>query len=325
MNSKRIEFIDLAKGIAILLVIIGHCYWVKEFPIVKKVIYSFHMPLFFIISGFFSKKLPLIESIVKHSKAYLLPLVVTSLIALALIVVGDIFRCESVLNSINSWIKIMFTMRGNQDALVVPMITPLWFLMALFYGSTIYSQLLRIDKSSQCFFSVCGLCLVSALNASSIHLPLMIEEGVLSVLFLWIGRCLRDLEFIQLRPISKLGYLSLLLIWVVSIHYGPFHFKTISFGHLYITLFGAIAGSMIILKLCYCIKGKIRGGWLGRNTLNVLCGHVISFNVLKAVGFRWEDIILPNFAMIFVETIVMILMAIVIAKCLSYIRPYKNG
>ncbi len=52
MSSKvrsRIEWVDIAKGIGIILVIIGH---VNTFnSSVKEWIYSFHMPLFFILAG----------------------------------------------------------------------------------------------------------------------------------------------------------------------------------------------------------------------------------------------------------------------------------
>jgi len=51
--SKRIEYIDIAKGIGILLVVLGH----NDFPLISpfahQVIYSFHMPLFFFLSGYF--------------------------------------------------------------------------------------------------------------------------------------------------------------------------------------------------------------------------------------------------------------------------------
>lgn len=62
-EKKKNAFIDYLKGIAILLVLVGHCvqygsgaaflendeYWNN---IVMKVIYSFHMPLFIAISGY---------------------------------------------------------------------------------------------------------------------------------------------------------------------------------------------------------------------------------------------------------------------------------
>ena len=54
--SKRINYIDLAKGIAILCVIIGHTFSAyDQGNILVQFIYSFHMPLFFILSGWFVK------------------------------------------------------------------------------------------------------------------------------------------------------------------------------------------------------------------------------------------------------------------------------
>ena len=53
--AGRIEYIDTLKGIAIILVLIGHiiphCFGYTDDPIYR-VIYSFHMPLFIFLSGF---------------------------------------------------------------------------------------------------------------------------------------------------------------------------------------------------------------------------------------------------------------------------------
>lgn len=51
-KEERLEYIDIAKGIAILLVVVGHTVRrgdpVNE-DIVRGLIFSFHMPLFFVI------------------------------------------------------------------------------------------------------------------------------------------------------------------------------------------------------------------------------------------------------------------------------------
>lgn len=47
--AKRIEYLDYAKGIGIILVVLGHILIKGN---IKIYIYSFHMPLFFIISGY---------------------------------------------------------------------------------------------------------------------------------------------------------------------------------------------------------------------------------------------------------------------------------
>ena len=47
--SPRYQILDIAKGLGILLVVLGHYINVNSFP--NAFIRSFHMPLFFIISG----------------------------------------------------------------------------------------------------------------------------------------------------------------------------------------------------------------------------------------------------------------------------------
>lgn len=60
-DRQRIAWIDIAKGIAIILVVIGHCIpdatsstgiSVSAYRWLHGVIYSFHMPLFFFLSGY---------------------------------------------------------------------------------------------------------------------------------------------------------------------------------------------------------------------------------------------------------------------------------
>lgn len=48
---KRLRYIDIAKGMAILCMVLGHTYSIQEKPFIFVWIYSFHMPLFFITSG----------------------------------------------------------------------------------------------------------------------------------------------------------------------------------------------------------------------------------------------------------------------------------
>jgi fucose 4-O-acetylase-like acetyltransferase len=50
-QSVQVQWIDIAKGIGIILVVIGHFINNKYFGGLKEYIYWFHMPLFFIISG----------------------------------------------------------------------------------------------------------------------------------------------------------------------------------------------------------------------------------------------------------------------------------
>ena len=61
-RSKRYTEVDIARGIGILFVVLGHSIkqtgvqagWIR---ILTYIIYSFHMPLFFCLSGFVSARL----------------------------------------------------------------------------------------------------------------------------------------------------------------------------------------------------------------------------------------------------------------------------
>lgn len=61
----RISHIDIIKGIAILSVLAGH--YINNY-LLGTLIWSFHMPLFIIISGYFYRERSLKETIIKSLK-----------------------------------------------------------------------------------------------------------------------------------------------------------------------------------------------------------------------------------------------------------------
>ena len=73
-ETNRDELFDVLKGIAIILVIIGHCHLTKLRPI----IYSFHIPIFFFITGYFLKIRPLRQEITLSIKRLIIPYIFTA-------------------------------------------------------------------------------------------------------------------------------------------------------------------------------------------------------------------------------------------------------
>lgn len=77
-NNARISYIDNAKGILILCIILGHIY--TGGGGIHELIYVFHVPAFFIISGIlfnYSKTLekPFVSVLKKKIKNILVPLI----------------------------------------------------------------------------------------------------------------------------------------------------------------------------------------------------------------------------------------------------------
>ena len=72
--TKRIEYLDIARGIGILLVVLGHNDFEALSVYVHQVIYSFHIPLFFFLSGYFiNTSMPFFEFFKKRFNSLLKP------------------------------------------------------------------------------------------------------------------------------------------------------------------------------------------------------------------------------------------------------------
>lgn len=133
MITKRTGYIDIAKGIGILLVVLGHNALVSRFSLL--LIYSFHMPLFFFLSGFFfNASIPFLELLNKRFHGLLKPYFFTIfLIYFFYVSFGKLSLETSLWRMIKS-----FYAAGEY----VPWL-PLWFLPHLFIVSSFAFAVLK--------------------------------------------------------------------------------------------------------------------------------------------------------------------------------------
>ncbi len=76
--KQRLSYIDIAKGIGILLMVLGHNHVATAVGKVYTTIYSFHLPLFFFLSGiFFTPHQPFRQMLIKKGIALWQPYLVT--------------------------------------------------------------------------------------------------------------------------------------------------------------------------------------------------------------------------------------------------------
>ena len=129
--TSRIEYIDIAKGVGILLVVFGHIVWGGNYEmpyaqVISNSIYSFHMPLFFIISGLCIKDSKILEkkTIRKMVKVYLVPYAIWTVIYLLL------FQGISIVKGQGSIINLENVVFDHDISICG--VAPLWFLLALF-------------------------------------------------------------------------------------------------------------------------------------------------------------------------------------------------
>ena len=90
--KKRDVAIDIMKAIGIMSVIVGH---LRTSPIISSVVYSYHMPLFFLVGGYFFRPKPNIrETAAKDFKRLVIPYLFTALVLSSAYVVKTLLGLE---------------------------------------------------------------------------------------------------------------------------------------------------------------------------------------------------------------------------------------
>lgn len=210
-SSKRIVWVDYCKGVAIWLVILGHC------PIthnLQRLIYSFHMPLFFILSGFFitNHTDKTFSSVAKRRiHQIIIPYIVFGL--LFTLTHNYCFRIAD--NGINS---VQFK-NYLYDAFGLIMgfradrhfIGELWFLPTLFCGGLFVWYIWKhYHKVRWVFISILTLIGVLYSQAGLKSLPFSMDVALIAVFFLALGAELYD-------NISKIRIWLILVILIIGL------------------------------------------------------------------------------------------------------------
>jgi fucose 4-O-acetylase-like acetyltransferase len=83
--SPRILTLDVAKGMGIVLVVLGHNHLFREQArLLYEAIYLFHMPLFFFVSGTTFRLAPIRDALNRRARSLLVPYAVMGAVALAM-------------------------------------------------------------------------------------------------------------------------------------------------------------------------------------------------------------------------------------------------
>ena len=152
-NSKteRLAYIDVARGFVIILMLIGHAN--APDPLVKA-IFGFHMPFFFILSGFLYNKtkwseLGFKKFTVSKFKAYIVPYFILAFFNLLInIPIEQIkgLKGQELFDSTMNHLQWIFYSWGAIDKM--PNCTPLWFLPCIFICCIFFYFLNKINNTA---------------------------------------------------------------------------------------------------------------------------------------------------------------------------------
>ena len=285
---QRNNFIDVARGVGIACVVFGHNWIVlHDKGMLFRIIFSFHMPLFFVLTGAFLKPAVAIRRFVENKADSLLkPYFVVSFALIAKEIlfhsVGDRpgFLCESLAGVVY----------GVGSSLQWP---PLWFLPHLFVTSIVSLAILRmIGGFAPRYILLCCGCL-SVLGCSALQylsgtgshvwgwnrpgLPWSIDLLPITCSFIVLGYVARD----RMKDFSAKG----LLVGVAAVSFAVLHMvfsETIDlnfriYGQWVVATAEALAGIYLCLSVAKVLAGSAILGllfsYIGSRSLFLLIFH----------------------------------------------------
>ncbi|MBO4897353.1 MAG: acyltransferase [Clostridia bacterium] len=286
MKTARINYVDYAKAVGILLIVFAHCIqWFTPMSSINLFIISFHVPVFFIVSGCLAceksiEDVPFITYLKKKSKSLLIPYIVFSLInsflKLTVMKIDGSLTDEIVRNEMT---ELFITGNGT-----------VWFLATLFFIYIAYYFIAKAFKNSLPLMFLISACLLAipyvfTKDQGKPFVTLILRfSGGLGYFIL--GYLLR--KAMSLFSKKTLSYISgALLIAGVAVYLtlgSTFTFFDGTFRNPAGSLGSSILISFAIIVFFYSNGNYIRGKLhavlehFGKNSLVVMLAHPIILN-----------------------------------------------
>lgn len=277
--KERVEYLDIARGIGMTLVILGHSIGSFENPI-NRLILSFHMPLFFIISGFFynqshTNNNPLLY-LKKQIKKFWYPQLTLSI---GSIIISFLYCLYNGTHKDYSSIEDTF----------LYIFFGFWFLPVLFYvniimftANTIKSNFLKYSFIIFTFFILFFLKRFG-------YIPLM-QNGLclsivpMSLFFYCCGSFFYKL-FNKKCPIEFLLILIISITIIISQINEPVLMYLSDYGNIFYFMISSILGSYLVIQVSILLNSKLMA-WIGKNSIIIYVVHFWIINYVNTINLH---------------------------------------
>lgn len=142
-NIQRLDWVDQVKGFTIFLVVYGH-----NFPICEKYIYSFHMPLFIMIAGFFHPVISTFDSIKKRFQSIIVPYFIWSFCLYGFWILLSRNYGDSAKLNLSPFKNFIGVFYAQGDREYMDWCIPVWFLPAIFCTFLLFHFIKKIKNNT---------------------------------------------------------------------------------------------------------------------------------------------------------------------------------
>lgn len=276
-EEKRIQYVDYYKYIGITLMIMGHVGLGEAFD---KYIHAFHMPMFFVASGFcFSSGREFHAFLRRKIQSILIPYFAFSIITF--------FALRSINGiSISAMQNVLWVNNLNTP------IAGVWFLTALFWANLLYFFIDKLDSAHiKWWISVlCFLVGISVEKTIGYTLPWSLTPGMVGVLYIHVGRCASLDKLCEKYISSKYILFFFILLSILIFVNGHVNLRTGEYANYGLFYFNSC--SMSVLLLYIAAKQQYPGRLynlacrIGRYSISYLCLNQIAIRYSRELVNR---------------------------------------
>ncbi|MBQ7549739.1 MAG: acyltransferase family protein [Clostridia bacterium] len=290
MAKERIHWVDVAKGIAILCVFFGHAVGVPE--ALKQFIYTFHMPLFFFLSGYcFSTRRKAGDFIVNKLKTTVLPIFTLGLTGS--VIISLLLKIVEGQPVDWKWVFLSPVVQYGSHNL-------LWFLAALFVASIMFYGLAKLFKDKKLLlFAVTlllGLGAYYYIHIVKFMLPWYVDTAIVALPFMAAGYYLKDVKEPGKKvsiPVAAVSFLICSVSGMTNFNiFGGADMHGNAYGNIYLFYLGAFAGCVMVYCVSIIINKNRALEYFGRNSLIFYAMEPIQYFVnfiLKITGAGYNE------------------------------------
>lgn len=299
-GKKRIRCLDYSKGIAILLLLLSHC--MSGSSILKTWIFSFHMPIFFIICGILAagnypdgiRVNRLGNYLKKRCIQLLLPYFIWGGVLIAYYQFLNIISGQklTVWNQLIS----LISLQG---------IDSLWFIPVYFFAEmAAVFIIMRLNAKLQILINLCGICLLIVINDSGIPENSLIRFALkilIGMIFIYIGVIIKKFAVKRTIPVVVL-IVCLLAGSGLAVYNGFAAIGSLELQNVILFFADASLISIAVIGIFKHIDEKITGNLkalrtFGENTIVVLCTNNILIECIRLLDHKITGDILLKWGM----------------------------
>lgn len=332
--THRISWIDICKGIGILSVLYAHALDANS---VRYLFYSFHIPLFFFLSGVVfhhRNNENFFRSLRKSVNGILKPYLFFSLIS---IIIWYILRGFPVLNTNFFLQQIIHITYGNGSSNQFFYNVVLWFLPCLFASRMLFTLIITITQKRVILFLMLLVCAIGGYILSTffphLKLPFGLETALSAVVFFGIGYIWHSHHGLMKRIIHEKAGRIFILSLIFSVLSAVLNYSLTGrqidmrlnfIENIFLFYMTAFLGITCCVSLSHIFEKNKVLEYLGKNSMQLFIWHLAIFSVLSKLllVFMTPEVLgnLRNIYLAPLYTVVSTLIILMVYKIILYTK-----